>query len=122
MSVPDIIIRRYIALSLAHLCSPEDQNTIFITNNGIGILSPPYLRNLLYFNLLQIYICNPNFLYAGIELLLGLFRSTNLKQQKDASMALYKLAKKSMSVSPLDYVPPSPTTPQVYFLYNNRNS
>ncbi|KAJ7977400.1 ARM repeat protein interacting with ABF2 [Quillaja saponaria] len=49
----------------------------------------------------------------GLELLLGLLESTSLKQKKDVSVALYKLATKSTSLSPVDAAPPSPT-PQVY--------
>ncbi|PSS06379.1 ARM REPEAT PROTEIN INTERACTING WITH like [Actinidia chinensis var. chinensis] len=49
----------------------------------------------------------------GLELLLELLQSTNLKQQQDASEALYKLATKASSLSPVDAAPPSPT-PQVY--------
>ncbi|XXG79442.1 hypothetical protein AAC387_Pa09g0508 [Persea americana] len=78
----DKTIQRRVALALAHLCSPDDERTIFIDNNGL-------------------------------ELLLGLLGSTNLKQQQDGSVALYKLANKAMSLSPMDAAPPSPT-PQVY--------
>ncbi|GMP77015.1 hypothetical protein CsSME_00033444 [Camellia sinensis var. sinensis] len=49
----------------------------------------------------------------GLELLLGLLGSTNLKQQLDGSIALYKLANKATTLSPIDAAPPSPT-PQVY--------
>ncbi|GFZ06032.1 ARM repeat protein interacting with ABF2 [Actinidia rufa] len=45
----------------------------------------------------------------GLELLLELLQSTNLKQQQDASEALYKLATKASSLSPVDAAPPSPT-------------
>ncbi|XP_058077670.1 ARM REPEAT PROTEIN INTERACTING WITH ABF2 [Magnolia sinica] len=82
MRIADKIVQRRVALALAHLCSPDDQRTIFIDNNGL-------------------------------ELLLGLLGSTNTKQQQDGSVALYKLANKAMSLSPMDAAPPSPT-PQVY--------
>lgn len=49
---------------------------------------------------------------AGLELLLGLLGSTSPKQQLDGAVALYKLANKAMSLSPMDAAPPSPT-PQV---------
>ncbi|KAG1331726.1 ARM REPEAT PROTEIN INTERACTING WITH ABF2 [Cocos nucifera] len=49
----------------------------------------------------------------GLDLLLDLLGSANLKQQQDGSIALYKLANKAMSLSPMDAAPPSPT-PQVY--------
>ncbi|KAH7838483.1 hypothetical protein Vadar_027115 [Vaccinium darrowii] len=49
----------------------------------------------------------------GLELLLELLESTNMKQQQDVSVALYKLATKASSLSPMDAAPPSPT-PQVY--------
>ncbi|KAK3021588.1 hypothetical protein RJ639_046295 [Escallonia herrerae] len=75
-------VQRRVALTLAHLCSPEDQRIIFIDNNGL-------------------------------ELLLGLLGSTSPKQQLDGSVALYKLANKALTLSPVDAAPPSPT-PQVY--------
>ncbi|XP_028053835.1 ARM REPEAT PROTEIN INTERACTING WITH ABF2-like isoform X1 [Camellia sinensis] len=52
----------------------------------------------------------------GLELLLGLLGSTNLKQQLDGSIALYKLANKATTLSPIDAAPPSPT-PQVCVLF-----
>ncbi|WZZ38649.1 hypothetical protein YC2023_034908 [Brassica napus] len=44
-----------------------------------------------------------------LELLLGLLGSTNTKQQLDGAAALYKLANKSMALSPVDAAAPSPT-------------
>ncbi|XP_043692079.1 ARM REPEAT PROTEIN INTERACTING WITH ABF2-like isoform X5 [Telopea speciosissima] len=82
MRVADKIFQRRVALALAHLCSLDDQRTIFIDNNGL-------------------------------ELLLGLLGSTSLRQQLDGSVALYKLANKATTLSPMDAAPPSPT-PQVY--------
>ncbi|RWR76770.1 arm repeat protein interacting with ABF2 isoform X2 [Cinnamomum micranthum f. kanehirae] len=82
MQTADRTVQRRVSLALAHLCSPEDQRTIFIDNNGL-------------------------------ELLLGLLGSTNSQQQHDGSVALFKLANKAMSLSPMDAAPPSPT-PQVY--------
>ncbi|XAR57218.1 hypothetical protein NMG60_11025279 [Bertholletia excelsa] len=82
MRISEKVVQRRVAVALAHLCSPEDQRTIFIDNNGL-------------------------------ELLLGLLSSTSLKQQLDGSVALYKLANKAMTLSPIDAAPPSPT-PQVY--------
>ncbi|XP_059632536.1 ARM REPEAT PROTEIN INTERACTING WITH ABF2 [Cornus florida] len=82
MRVSEKADQRRVGLALAHLCSPEDQRTIFIDNNGL-------------------------------ELLLGLLSSTSLKQQLDGSLALFKLANKAMTLSPIDAAPPSPT-PQVY--------
>ncbi|PON55274.1 Coatomer beta subunit [Parasponia andersonii] len=49
----------------------------------------------------------------GLDLLLGLLESTNLKQQHDGSLALHKLATKASSLSHVDAAPLSPT-PQVY--------
>ncbi|XP_039055904.1 ARM REPEAT PROTEIN INTERACTING WITH ABF2-like isoform X2 [Hibiscus syriacus] len=49
----------------------------------------------------------------GLELLLGLLGSTSSKQQLDGAVALYKLSNKTMTLSPMDAAPPSPT-PQVY--------
>ncbi|KAK2980887.1 hypothetical protein RJ640_011361 [Escallonia rubra] len=71
-------VQRRVALTLAHLCSPEDQRIIFIDNNGL-------------------------------ELLLGLLGSSSPKQQLDGSVALYKLANKALTLSPVDAAPPSPT-------------
>jgi len=48
-------------------------------------------------------------LLTGLELLLGLLGSLNTKQQLDGAAALYKLANKSMALSPVDAAPPSPT-------------
>ena len=53
--------------------------------------------------------------HAGLELLLGLLGSSSPKQQLDGSVALYKLANKAMTLSPVDAAPPSPT-PQVGIL------
>ncbi|XP_038906693.1 ARM REPEAT PROTEIN INTERACTING WITH ABF2 [Benincasa hispida] len=82
MRVAEKAVQRRVSLALAHLCSPDDQRTIFIDNNGL-------------------------------ELLLGLLGSSSLKQQFDGAVALYKLANKAMTLSPVDAAPPSPT-PQVY--------
>ncbi|GFP92288.1 arm repeat protein interacting with abf2 [Phtheirospermum japonicum] len=49
----------------------------------------------------------------GLDLLLELLESTNSKQQRDSSMALFRLANKANSLSPMDAAPPSPV-PQVY--------
>ncbi|KAJ9700275.1 hypothetical protein PVL29_005882 [Vitis rotundifolia] len=81
MRVSEKAVQRRVALALAHLCSADDQRTIFIDNNGL-------------------------------ELLLGLLGSSSPKQQLDGSVALYKLANKAMTLSPVDAAPPSPT-PQV---------
>ncbi|KAH9605604.1 hypothetical protein KSS87_018739 [Heliosperma pusillum] len=49
----------------------------------------------------------------GLELLLGLLKSSSIKQQHDGAMALFKLANKAMTLSPVDAAPPSPIS-QVY--------
>ncbi|CAO2821854.1 unnamed protein product [Amaranthus hypochondriacus] len=82
MRVGEKTIQRQVALALAHLCSPEDQRSIFIDNNGL-------------------------------ELLLGLLKSSNAKQQHDGAVALCRLAGKAMTLSPIDAAPPSPIS-QVY--------
>ncbi|WOL06744.1 ARM REPEAT PROTEIN INTERACTING WITH ABF2 [Canna indica] len=38
MRIGEKAVQRRVALALAHLCSPEDQRTIFIDNNGLGLL------------------------------------------------------------------------------------
>ncbi|XP_011026160.1 PREDICTED: ARM REPEAT PROTEIN INTERACTING WITH ABF2-like [Populus euphratica] len=50
---------------------------------------------------------------CGLDLLLGLLGSSSLKQQLDGAIALYRLANKATTLSPVDAAPPSPT-PQVY--------
>ncbi|KAJ8547528.1 hypothetical protein K7X08_011114 [Anisodus acutangulus] len=82
MRIGEKVVQRRVALALAHLCSPDDQKSIFIDNNGL-------------------------------ELLLELLESTNLKHQRDGSVALCKLANKASSLSQVDAAPPSPV-PQVY--------
>ncbi|KAM2964080.1 hypothetical protein FF2_021910 [Malus domestica] len=65
------------------------------------------------------HLCSPDDLRTvfidnnGLELLLGLLGSSAHKQQLDGATALYKLANKAMTLSPVDAAPPSPT-PQVY--------
>ncbi|XP_074275091.1 ARM REPEAT PROTEIN INTERACTING WITH ABF2-like [Silene latifolia] len=49
----------------------------------------------------------------GLELLLELLGSSVIKHQQAGSMALYKMASKVSTQSPVDAAPPSPT-PQVY--------
>ncbi|KAF9677572.1 hypothetical protein SADUNF_Sadunf08G0121700 [Salix dunnii] len=85
MRVAEKAVQRRVAVALAHLCSPDDQRAIFINNCGT----------------------------AGLDLLLGLLSSSSLKQQLDGAIALYRLANKAMTLSPVDAAPPSPT-PQVY--------
>ncbi|KAG6757500.1 hypothetical protein POTOM_037812 [Populus tomentosa] len=48
-----------------------------------------------------------------LDLLLGLLGSSSPKQQLDGAIALYRLANKATTLSPVDAAPPSPT-PQVY--------
>ena len=52
---------------------------------------------------------------TGLEVLLDLLVSTSIKQKRDASLALHKLAAKATSVLSVDAAPPSPT-PQVGLL------
>ncbi|XP_019423200.1 PREDICTED: ARM REPEAT PROTEIN INTERACTING WITH ABF2-like isoform X2 [Lupinus angustifolius] len=51
--------------------------------------------------------------HHGLDLLIGLLGSSSPKQQLDGAVALWKLANKAMTLSPIDAAPPSPT-PQVY--------
>ncbi|CAL9769105.1 unnamed protein product [Musa acuminata subsp. burmannicoides] len=81
MRVGEKAVQRRITLALAHLCSPEDQRTIFMDDDGLNLI-------------------------------LELLGSTDLKQQQDASVALYKLAKKSLTLCFVDAASPSPS-PQV---------
>eukprot|EP01018_Ginkgo_biloba_P034226 Gb_07904 [translate_table: standard] len=93
MRVSDKIVQRRVTLALAHLCSLDDQRMIFIDANGLDVL-------------------------------LGLVGpSANLKQQRNAALALYSLAKKATALSPIDTAPPPPT-PQVYLgdMHVNNNT
>lgn len=38
MRVGEKSVQRRVALALAHLCSPDDQKTVFIDNNGILLM------------------------------------------------------------------------------------
>ncbi|KAJ7571539.1 hypothetical protein O6H91_01G166000 [Diphasiastrum complanatum] len=75
----DKTIQRRVALSLAHLCSLEDQRLIFLENNGMEVL---------------------------LEMFGSL---SNRKHQHDGALALYTLAKKATALSPIDTAPPPPT-------------
>ncbi|CAB4262951.1 unnamed protein product [Prunus armeniaca] len=70
------------------------------------------------------HLCSPDDLRTifidnnGLELLLGLLGSTTHKQQLDAAMALYKLANKAMTLSPVDAAPPiSDTTGRRFYAH-----
>ncbi|RVX22245.1 ARM repeat protein interacting with ABF2 [Vitis vinifera] len=96
MRVSEKAVQRRVALALAHLCSADDQRTIFIDNNGM-----PFFFS--------------NIKYNQIGVASWLLGSSSPKQQLDGSVALYKLANKAMTLSPVDAAPPSPT-PQVSIL------
>ncbi|GAB2266576.1 hypothetical protein Dimus_001572 [Dionaea muscipula] len=49
----------------------------------------------------------------GLDVLIGLLGSSSVKQQLDSAVALYKLARKALTLSPMDAAPPSPIS-QVY--------
>ncbi|GAB2220167.1 hypothetical protein Drorol1_Dr00007810 [Drosera rotundifolia] len=65
------------------------------------------------------HLCSPNdrkliFLdNNGLGLLIGLLGSSSVKQQVDSAVALYKLARKALTQSPMDAAPQSPIS-QVY--------
>ncbi|KAL9274150.1 ARM REPEAT PROTEIN INTERACTING WITH ABF2-like protein [Drosera capensis] len=65
------------------------------------------------------HLCSPNdrkliFLdNNGLGLLIGLLGSSSVKQQVDSAVALYKLARKALTQSPMDAAPHSPIS-QVY--------
>lgn len=127
LRVADRAVKRRVTLALAHLCAPDDCKTIFIDNNGINTwdelptLIPVVFVAYVYSSsssqvfsgcwLLHYSLVFP----AGLELLLGLLESTSVKQREESSVALYKLATKATSLSPMDAAPPSPTQ-QVCFL------
>lgn len=114
MRVREKIIQRRVALVLAHLCSPDDQKTIFIDNGGV--FSVTILRMIFLAVLVRLwqFVHHVYYVIVGLELLLELLESTNMKHQRDGSVALCQLANKTSSLSPVDAAPPSPT-PQVYF-------
>ncbi|KAF8388036.1 hypothetical protein HHK36_026702 [Tetracentron sinense] len=114
------------AFALYGLADNEDNVSDFIKVGGVQKLQDGEfivqvrLSVLIYFNSLLLCLGPFLMLFAGLELLLGLLGSTSVKQQQDGSVALYKLANKATSLSPVDAAPPSPT-PQVYLgeLYVN---
>nr|WIV69098.1 PUCXE21 protein [Pyrus ussuriensis] len=79
-------VQRRVALAFAHLCSPDDLRTIFIDNNGMS--HPLFIS------------C---FSWSGVAS--GLLGSSTHKQQLDGATALYKLANKAMTLSPVDAAP-----------------
>ncbi|KAH7280833.1 hypothetical protein KP509_36G016000 [Ceratopteris richardii] len=79
MRLPDKCVQSRVALALAHLCSPDDQRTIFIEYNGLEVL----------LNLLSTF--------------------SSSKHQRDGALALYTLAKKATALSPIDTALPPPT-------------
>ncbi|CAI0448894.1 unnamed protein product [Linum tenue] len=85
MRVVERTVQRQIAMALAHLCAPADRKAIFLDNNVI----------------------------TGLDFLLGLLDSGNLKHQNQGAAALYKLATKAPTILPVDTAPSS-ATPQVY--------
>ncbi|KAH7522347.1 hypothetical protein FEM48_Zijuj07G0128700 [Ziziphus jujuba var. spinosa] len=93
MRVGEKNVQRRVALALAHLCSPDDQRTIFIDSNGMS---------------------------HWLELLLILLGSSSLKQQLDGAVALFKLANKATTLSPVDAAPPSPTPQSVSSSHDDR--
>ncbi|KAJ8431291.1 hypothetical protein Cgig2_026267 [Carnegiea gigantea] len=52
----------------------------------------------------------------GLELLLELLESSGIKEQQDGSIALYKMASKAVTISPVDQAPLSPTPQDAYGL------
>ncbi|KAG6418740.1 hypothetical protein SASPL_120944 [Salvia splendens] len=88
-------VQRRVALALAHLCSPDDHQTIFVDNNDdldYNFLFPPHSPRI----------------STGLALLLQILESTDAKHQRDSSMALCRLANKASSLSSIDAAPPSP--------------
>ncbi|BBN18961.1 hypothetical protein MPTK1_8g06830 [Marchantia polymorpha subsp. ruderalis] len=73
------VVQRRVACTLAHLCTPDDQRSIFIEHNGMDVL----LEMLLAFSL--------------------------PKLQRDGALALHRLATKANNSSPLDTTPQPPT-------------
>lgn len=87
MRVADRSIQGRIALALSHLCSPHDQKSIFIDHRG------KYIKSLLiaYFTIIILTYSMGTLKITGLDILLELLASTDLKLQRLASDALYKL-------------------------------
>lgn len=113
MRVSERPIQRRIALALAHLCSPDDQSSIFVDRSGkysgslfIWAASSEFTISSVTYSICILDV-------AGLDCLLELLLSSDLKLQRVASVALYKLADKARSLSPVDAGPASPIS-QVY--------
>ncbi|GAB2220230.1 hypothetical protein Drorol1_Dr00007873 [Drosera rotundifolia] len=71
------------------------------------------------------HLCSPNdrkliFLDSnGLGLLIGLLGSSSVKQQVDSAVALYKLARKALTQSPMDAAPQSPISQKLTFYSPN---
>lgn len=59
MRVGEKVVQRRVALALAHLCSPDDQRTIFIDNNGMSysLFSPVNSSLLETIFIIFVYLC-----------------------------------------------------------------
>ncbi|KAG6759385.1 hypothetical protein POTOM_035861 [Populus tomentosa] len=123
------------AFSLYGLADNEDNVSDFISVGGVqklqdGEFTVQVLNHLLYLMrvaekavqrrvaLALAHLCSPDdqraiFINNWLDLLLGLLGSSSPKQQLDGAIALYRLANKATTLSPVDAAPPSPT-PQVY--------
>lgn len=108
MRVSERSVQRRIALALAHLCSPDDQSSVFVDSSGK--YSAPLFIKAAYskftIRIVTYSICILD--VAGLDCLLELLLSSDLKLQRVASVALHKLADKARSLSPVDAGPASP--------------
>ncbi|KAF5202753.1 Arm repeat protein interacting with abf2 [Thalictrum thalictroides] len=126
MRVAEESVQQRVALALAHLCSPDDQRTVFIDNHGLelllGLLDPVRVEQQLeVLNKLkqQLDVLNKQKQPQECSLLLNKIKQQQAvilnmpKEQHDSAVALYKLSNKASTLSPMDAAPPSPE-PQVY--------
>lgn len=107
----------WLLLICVHLMIREKYSLIVVVCDHLskcvfGIVTNPQKMLCLDLQVLIILFCS--FFLAGLDLLIGLLGSTNPKQQLDGAVALYKLANKAMTLSPVDAAPPSPIS-QVSF-------
>ena len=89
MRVGEKTIQRQVALALAHLCSPEDQRSIFIDNNGMSCTwSWMYLKFILFIWISSFSTIDVMFycFFQGWNCFLGF---SNLRTQSSSMMVLW---------------------------------
>ncbi|CAI0448896.1 unnamed protein product [Linum tenue] len=114
MRVVERTVQRQIAMALAHLCAPADRKAIFLDNNGSYFCLLLFVKLCSYSKFFKVWFSHSRATFiTGLDFLLGLLDSGNLKHQNQGAAALYKLATKAPTILPVDTAPSS-ATPQVY--------